>query len=99
MSSERKKFGQKWSLRSDSLSPSGSGPSGSEGGPGTARMKSDFELKGGANGILRVVMLKIHCADDLPRLANSAFFSFLFCHCSFQSLIFFFPQRLARDGT
>ena len=82
-SSERKKFGRKWSSRSDSLSPSGSASSGSDAGvaaPGMvtgqtmARTKSDFELKGGTNDIVGIVMLEIQGADDLPRLANSAFF-------------------------
>ena len=90
-SGERKKFGRKWSSRSDSLSPSGSASSGSEAGvtapsPGgmvtgvtTARMKGDFEFKGGENDIVGLVMLEIQGADDLPRLANSMclFSSFL----------------------
>jgi phosphatidylserine decarboxylase len=40
------------------------------------RTKSDFEFKGGTNDIVGLVMLEIQGADDLPRLANSAFFFF-----------------------
>ena len=38
------------------------------------RTKSDFELKDGTNDMVGLVMLEIQGADDLPRLANSAFF-------------------------
>jgi len=39
---------------------------------------SDFEFKGGENDMVGFIMLDIQGGDDLPRLANSMCFFFLF---------------------
>src|SRR5271155_1696660 len=73
----RNKFVRTWSSGSLSTSASTTGSGNDSSNASSTNLKSGFKFEG-ANDIVRIVMLEIQSASDLPPLTNSTFNNSLF---------------------